>query len=283
VNTVRSILNTYNISPRKRLGQSFLEDKNVIQKIVNVADIGSDDLVVEIGSGLGVMTSFLAEAARKVIAIEIDPRMTKILRERFYGDAKVEVFEGDVLFYNFTRCFTLESSHVLKVIGNIPYNISTPILFHLLQYRRHISSMVLMFQKEVSDRIVAIPGSRNYGIPSVIVAMFGVATQEMTIPASCFYPRPRVLSSVVKIDVRRAPLVDLFDEDLFFRLVKKSFAQRRKTIFNNLRYSCIAQHTAGEIMNLLNTAGIDGNCRGETLSAEQYGRLSNVFYTAIAQ
>jgi len=279
--TVRSILKNSGMRPRKRLGQSFLEDKNVINKIILVADIHAQDFVVEIGAGLGIMTEILASQAGKVIAIDVDPRMTAILRERLQDQPRVEIMEKDVLTCDFSTLQNDDKAPKLKVIGNIPYNISTPILFHLLAFRRHISAMVLMLQKEVVDRIVASPGTKEYGIPSVLISMFAIPTKEMNVPASCFYPQPKVASSVIKIVMREKPLVELKDEHFFFRIVKIAFAMRRKTILNNLRAADLPFSSDKEIEILLDQAGVEGRRRGETLSPEEFGRLSNVFFAAL--
>lgn len=279
--TVRSILKNYGIRPRKRLGQSFLEDRNVVNKIISAADIHDQDIVVEIGAGLGIMTEILASQARKVIAIDIDPRMISIVQERLRDQPRVKIMEKDVLACDFSALQSDGQSSKLKVIGNIPYNISTPILFHLLTYRRAIISLVLMFQKEVVDRLVASPGTKEYGIPSVIFSLFTILSKEMNVPASCFYPQPKVSSSVIKIVMREKPLFDLADEQFFFRIVKIAFAMRRKTILNNLRAADLPFSSDREIEILLKHAGIEGRRRGETLSPEEFGRLSNVFYDAI--
>lgn len=279
--TVRSILKDYGIRPRKRLGQSFLEDKNVISKIILATDIHAQDIVVEIGAGLGIMTEILASQAGKVIAIDVDPRMTAILRERLQDQPRVEIMERDVLTFDFLTLQSDDKASKLKVIGNIPYNISTPILFHLLAFRRHITAMVLMFQKEVVDRLVASPGTKEYGIPSVLISMFATPTREMSVPASCFYPQPKVASSVIKIVTREKPLFDLADEQFFSKIVKIAFAMRRKTILNNLRAADLPFSSDKEIEILLDQAGIEGRRRAETLSPEEFGRLSNVFFAAI--
>jgi 16S rRNA (adenine1518-N6/adenine1519-N6)-dimethyltransferase len=279
--TVRSILKDYGIRPRKSLGQSFLEDKNVINKIILAADIHDQDIVVEIGAGLGIMTEIMASQAGKVIAIDVDPRMTAILRQRLQDQPRVEIMEKDVLTCDFSTLQSDGKASEFKVIGNIPYNISTPILFHLLTFRRHITAMVLMFQKEVVDRLVASPGTKEYGIPSVLISMFAVPTRELNVPAICFYPQPKVASSVIKIVTREKPLFDLADEHFFSKIVKIAFSMRRKTILNNLRAADLPLSSDKEIEFLLKQAGIEGRRRGETLSPEEFGRLSNVLYTAL--
>ena len=277
---VRKILKDYGIRPSKRLGQSFLEDRNIIHKITRLSDVCGEDVVVEIGAGLGIMTELLAAKARKVVAIDVDPRMTDILRERLSGLSNVEIIERDILSYDFLSALGDGSAAKLKVVGNVPYNISSQILFHLIDFRRIISSIVLLLQKEVVDRITAAPGTKDYGIPSVIVSMYFVATREMNVPASCFYPPPRVVSSLLKMVMRQRPVLDLEDEYFFSRIVKAAFARRRKTLLNNLRSAGFLCSSEKELNLFLSELDIDGNRRGETLSAEEFGRLSNALFRA---
>lgn len=278
--TVRKILRDYNILPRKRLGQSFLEDKNIIGKIVDAADLKDDDTVVEIGAGLGIMTELLASQARKVIAIDIDPRMINILQERFKDRPQVSVIERDVLSYDFSSALDGDARGKIKIVGNIPYNISTQILFRLVEFRHQISSMVLLFQKEVVDRITASPGGKDYGIPSVIVSLYAHASREMNVPASCFYPQPMVTSSLIKIVMREKPLIEPLDDEFFVRIVKVAFSKRRKTILNNLRSADLPGYSEEKLNLLLKEIDIDGWRRGETLSVAEFVRLSNALLTA---
>ena len=277
--TIRKILRDHGIRPLKRLGQSFLEDINVINKIISISNIQEDDTVVEIGAGAGIMTELIAEKVRKVIALEIDPRMVGILRERLAGYNQVDVIKGDVLKYDFTSVGHELLSRKIKVIGNIPYNISSQILFHLLAYRQHISSMILMFQKELADRLIASPGTKEYGIPTVLVSMYTECFREMVIPRSCFYPEPKVTSTVMKIIIREKPLMDLNDHDFFVKIVKIAFSKRRKTLLNNLRSSPLLGYSEREVVSALKKSGIDGVRRGETLTAEELGKLSNALYS----
>ena len=277
--TIRKILRDHGIRPLKRLGQSFLEDRNVINKIINISNIQEDDTVVEIGAGVGIMTELIAEKVRKVIALDIDPRMVGILRERLAGYHQVDVIKGDVLKYDFSSVGHELLSRKIKVIGNIPYNISSQILFHLLAYRQHISSMILMFQKELADRLIASPGTKEYGIPTVLVSMYTECFREMVIPRSCFYPEPKVTSTVMKIIIREKPLMDLNDHDFFVKIVKIAFSKRRKTLLNNLRSSPLLGYSEREVVTALKKSGIDGVRRGETLTAEELGKLSNALYS----
>ena len=277
--TIRKILRDHGIRPLKRLGQSFLEDRNVINKIINISNIQEDDTVVEIGAGVGIMTELIAEKVRKVIALDIDPRMVDILRERLADYHQVDVIKGDVLKYDFSSVGHELLSRKIKVIGNIPYNISSQILFHLLAYRQHISSMILMFQKELADRLIASPGTKEYGIPTVLVSMYTECFREMVIPRSCFYPEPKVTSTVMKIIIREKPLMDLNDHDFFVKIVKIAFSKRRKTLLNNLRSSPLLGYSEREFVTALKKSGIDGVRRGETLTNEELGKLSNALYS----
>jgi 16S rRNA (adenine1518-N6/adenine1519-N6)-dimethyltransferase len=272
-----SILRNRGIRPRKHLGQSFLQDLNVANKIVDCADIRTDETVVEIGAGLGTMTGLIAVKARRVVALDVDPIMIGILRERLARFNNVDVVETDVLKYDFLSALPPHSSEKLKIVGNVPYHISSPILFRLLDFRRCISRMVLMLQKEVVDRIVARPGTKDYGIPSVITTMFCKTERLLNVPASCFYPEPKVVSSVLKLGVREIPLINLKDEALFCKIVRLAFAKRRKTLVNNLRHARLPGYSTEAMLLALQDSGMDGTRRAETLTAEEFGLLTNCF------
>ena len=267
MNSVRKILAQYDIRPRKKWGQSFLEDLNVTRRIAELARVGADETVVEIGAGLGFLTAELEKHAGRVIALEIDPRLLQVLKERFAGHEKVEVRAGDVLAYDFS---SVSPDRKIKVVGNIPYNISTPILFRLIDFRMSISSMVLMFQKELAERFVALPGTRDYGIPSVILARYSTTTKELTIPPTCFYPEPSIASTVLRM------VMDGFRDDteaerMFMKTVRVSFSKRRKTLWNNLKSVGIPEDL---LKGILERVGIDGTRRAETLSVEDYIHLA---------
>jgi len=276
--TAREILRDHGIRPLKRLGQSFLEDRNTINKIIRISDIREDDIVVEIGAGLGLMTESIAKRAKRVIALDIDPKMVGILKERMAPYHHVEIVQADVLEYDFYSISGALPSHKIKVIGNIPYNISSQILFRLLAYRDHISSMILMFQKELADRLVAKPGTKSYGVPTVLVSMYLLCSREMVIPPSCFYPQPAVISSVLKMAIREIPQMDLIDHDFFFKIVKTVFAKRRKTVSNNLKSLRLLGYSDMDVAQALEDSGVDGARRGETLTAEEIGKLSNALH-----
>ncbi len=272
-----SILRNYGIRPRKHLGQSFLQDLNIARKIVDFTDVRTDETVVEIGAGLGTMTGLMAVKAHRVVALDVDPVMIAILKERLARFNNVDVVETDVLKYDFPSALTPHSSEKLKVVGNVPYHISSPILFRLLDFRRCISRIVLMLQKEVVDRIVALPGTKDYGIPSIITTMFFRTERLLNVPAGCFHPEPKVVSSVLKLEVRERPLVDLKDEALFSKIVRLAFAKRRKTLVNNLRHARLPGYATELMLSALQDSGIDGTRRAETLTTEEFGLLTNCF------
>jgi 16S rRNA (adenine1518-N6/adenine1519-N6)-dimethyltransferase len=267
LNSVRKTLARYEIHPRKRLGQSFLEDLNIIRRICDLTAPGPEETVVEIGAGLGLLTAELARKARRVIALEIDPRLISILNDRFSGESRVVIVPGDVLDFDF---FSASPERPVKIVGNIPYHISTPILFRLLEFRKAISTMVLMFQKELADRIAASPGSKEYGIPSVIVGRFASITRAMSVPSSCFYPEPSVVSSVLRIVMRDEP-IQPGEELCFVTIVKAAFSMRRKTLWNNLRAAGFPEES---LKSALTKSCIEGVRRAETLSVGEFQSLT---------
>jgi 16S rRNA (adenine1518-N6/adenine1519-N6)-dimethyltransferase len=272
----KEIIRQYAIKPRKRLGQSFLMEQNIIRNIFAIAQVTKNDIVVEIGAGLGVLTEELAQNAAKLIAIEIDDKLVEVLKDTLFKYNNVQIYSGDILKFNF-GAIDRDGEQKIKVIGNVPYNISSPVLFHLLSFRKIIDSFVLMLQKEVIQRLVAPPGGKDYGVPSVILQMFATVDKVLDVPAGCFYPRPKVASSVMKGFFLKRPLVELADEDFFIRLVRDAFAQRRKMLINNLKKSkLLVGFSDVDLKEALDAAGIDGQRRGETLSVEEFGYLSNI-------
>jgi len=267
----RAILAKYQIRPLKRLGQSFLSDPNIIRKIIEVSDIRLDETVVEIGAGLGVMTALMARRAERVIALEIDRALIPVLHEELKKYDNVEILHVDALKFEFRS----RGGATFKVVGNIPYNISSQILFRLLEARDHISSMVLMFQKEVAERLVADPGSKTYGILSVIVRLYTVPAIVFNVSPQCFYPRPKVESAVVRMDISEKPLVEVDDDAFLLTVVRSAFSKRRKTLMNNLKASSRIGLRHDALLQVLDSLGIDPARRAETLAPEDFARLSN--------
>jgi len=274
--TPREIITCYAIKPRKNLGQSFLMEDNVIRNIAAKANVTGDDIVVEIGAGIGVLTEYLAQNAARIIAVELDDKLVEVLKDRLSGYNNIQIYHGNILRFDF-RTIARTGRQKIKVIGNIPYNISSPVLFYLLSFRSVIDSFVLMMQKEVIDRLVASPGGKSYGVPSVILQMFATVEKVFDVPAACFYPRPKVESSVMKGFFPETSMINLIDEDFFVRLVRDAFAQRRKMLINNLKQSKLLEGAPESLLKeSLIMAGIDSGRRGETLSIEEFGHLSNI-------
>lgn len=272
--TPRKLIEQYGIRPSRRMGQSFLVDKNTIQKIVESAHIHQEDLVVEIGAGFGWMTALIAQKSRRVIAIEIDSRLSRILRDRFAEFKNIEIVEADILRYDFANAIKDKKHDKIRIIGNIPYSISSPILFHLLAHRHMIGDMTIMLQKEVSDRLMARPGTKAYGIPSIIFQMFAEISQVGLVPPTCFYPVPKIHSSVIKMVIRPTPLYPVKNIEFFKYIIRLAFSKRRKTLLNNLRHPDLPS----DIEKVLSPSGIDGKRRAETLSIEEFAILSNIIF-----
>ncbi|MGV8056546.1 MAG: 16S rRNA (adenine(1518)-N(6)/adenine(1519)-N(6))-dimethyltransferase RsmA [Smithellaceae bacterium] len=279
----KDVIKHYDIKPRKKLGQSFLLDQNIIRKIAAAALISKEDIVVEIGAGIGVLTEILAQKSRKIIAVELDKNLVEVLKEKLAGYENVEIHSGDILKFDFNSISNTYGSKV-RVVGNVPYNISSPLIFHLLSFRSVIDDFILMLQKEVVGRLVAMPDNKNYGVPSVLLQMFSSVEKIFDVPASCFFPQPKVESAVMRGTFLDKPLIELSNEAFFTQLVKAAFAQRRKMLINNLKNSNLLINIKEEnIKGALVSAGISGRCRGETLSVAEFGNLSNLLYEAIVK
>lgn len=271
--SVKRELAQYGVVARKGLGQHFLVDRNVIHKIVEVARIAADDVVLEVGPGLGEMTALLARQARKVICVEIDPKFAAILRTKMLPYRNVEVIEEDILKLDLLKLAEAERQGI-KVVANLPYQISTPLLFRLIEARKIFSELTLMLQKEVAERIVSPPGGKKYGPLSLLVQMFSEVTICFHVKPSAFYPRPKVESSVIRIRWKESPPVALEDEQWFKNVVKKVMGYRRKTLINALKYSGLSHRKATE--GTLSGAGIDPQRRPGTLSLEEFLRLARI-------
>ena len=274
--TPGEILRRYRIRPDKRRGQSFLTDLNTLHKIATAGKITPEDVVVEIGAGFGVLTQNIAPCAGRLIAVEIDLRLVEILRKELAQFDCVEIFPGDILKFDFTY-ISKQYKAKLKVVGNVPYHISSPVVFHLLAHRSAIRDFTLMLQKEVVERLVSPPGCKSYGVPSVLLQMYADLKKLFDVSPGCFYPPPKVSSSVLQGEFLDTPRFALEDEMLFNRLVRASFAQRRKMLANNLKQAAFLKELGEEnIKFALDQARIDGKRRGETLSVEEFGALSNL-------
>ncbi len=264
------------IRPRKSLGQHFLEDPNLLRKITAEASLGPDDVVVEIGPGLGTLTSFLAERAGKVYGIEIDPRLAETLGRRFAGSEKVEILIEDALRFDFASLFR-QWGRKLKVVANLPYEISSPIIFRLIKEkeREYFSLLVLMLQLEVARRVVAQPGTKDYGPMSLWVQLYTRAEIAFRVRPEVFHPRPKVESAVVKFEVLPQPTLQVKDEQLLHEIIRSAFAYRRKTLVNALRTGMFSDASRDKIEKALQASGIPLAARGEDLTLKQFRDLSS--------
>ena len=275
------ILKKYNISANKSLGQNFLIDDEVINSIVNSSNISKEDLVIEIGPGLGTLTSKLLENAGKVIAIELDKRMINILNDRFSLYENFELINNDVLKVDLKDLIdqNLNTSNSLglkkvKIVANLPYYITTPIIMKLLEDKLDIESITVMVQQEVAERLIATPGDKLSGAISYSVNYYCKGEKILVVPNSSFIPAPEVQSEVIKLNLRSTPPVDVNNEELFFKFIKASFMQRRKTLVNGISNSGLL--SKDEIINILKSVGLDEKVRGEDLSMQDFANIVNL-------
>ena len=282
-NTI-AILKKYDFTFQKKFGQNFLIDTHVLEKIVDAADIGKDDLVLEIGPGIGTVTQYLCEAARQVIAVEIDRKLIKILKDTLSAYNNVEVINKDILKVDIAKLVDEKNEgKPIKVVSNLPYYITTPIIMTLLEKRVPVTDMTLMMQEEVARRMQAAPGNKDYGALSLAVQYYSVPYIAAFVPQNCFMPRPNVGSAVVNLKCHEKPPVEVMDEELMFKLIKASFAQRRKTLQNGLANSAELDFTKEEIteaiLKMQEILGMKQNplIRGETLTLKEFACLSDIF------
>ncbi len=256
-------------------------DRGVMMAVIRAAAVNSQDTVVEVGPGLGEMTMLLASRAKRVIAIEVDESMVALLRDRLADYHNIVLHREDALKFDFLGEFR-KWGKKLKVVSNLPYNISTQILLHFVEMRKAFSDMTLMFQREVAERIVAMPGGKQYGVLSVLVQLHCDALIRCIVPRSSFYPRPKVESAVVRFIFLQEPRVKIEDEAMFRQVVKASFGHRRKTLKNALKNGRFFKGEPGEIEVHLRSAGIDPTRRGETLTLEEYAALTKLISKGMA-
>ena len=276
-NKTKFILKKYNISANKSLGQNFLINDSVVDKIVESAEITKNDLVIEIGPGLGNLTEFLLEKAGKVIAIELDQRMLEILNDRFSLYDNFEIINEDVLKVNLNELLSKNKNSEIKnakIVANLPYYITTPIIMKLLEEKLDIETITVMVQKEVADRLIAVPGEKLSGAITYSVYYYATSENVTIVENNSFIPEPEVDSEVIKLSIRKNPPVELLDEDQFFKTVKASFMQRRKTLINALVNGGILKNKQ-DAKKLFDDLNMDYNTRGESLSIEKFAEISN--------
>lgn len=275
---IKEILSENEFRFSKSLGQNFLIDENALCKIIDNSCIDENTNIIEIGPGFGTLTQRLCQSAKKVVAIEIDSTVIPILEDNLSEFDNVKIINSDVLELNLSELIESEfDGGDIKVVANLPYYITTPIIMTLLERKLPISDIIIMIQKEVADRILANPGKKDYGALTVAVGYYTVPEIVLTVGPGSFMPPPKVSSSVIKLNVRKTPAVDV-DEKNFFKLVKAAFAQRRKTLLNAISNSGITKKSKEEILNALTLSGIDEKARGETLSIEMFAELSKKLF-----
>ena len=279
-NETKFLMNKYKIQANKSLGQNFLIDENVINTAIEKSNINKEDLVIEIGPGLGTLTKYLLESAGRVVCVELDKRMINILNERFFLYENFEVINADILKTDLNKIikeakekYNLKNA---KIVANLPYYITTPIIMQLLENKIDIECITVMIQKEVADRLAEIPGGKNTGAITYTVYYYGIAEKLLEVPNTSFIPEPSVTSEVIKINIRKEPAVKVNNEEGFFKLIKISFLQRRKTLLNALSNNGISSKE--ELTKMLKELEIDEKIRSEKLTIEQFANISNYLY-----
>jgi len=272
VASTRKELAEYGLFPKKRLGQHFLVDQNILDKVIRTAQVEKEDVVLEVGPGLGEMTIALAHQAKRVIAVEIDPKLAEILKKKVAGYLNVEVVREDILRVDFNQ-FLDQGGPPIKVVANLPYQISTPLLFRFIEAKEVLSTLTLMIQKEVAERMVASPGSKAYGPLSVFVQLFSDLSIRFFIKPSAFFPSPKVESAVIHMTWKEKPILDLGDEKWFKKVVRGCFGYRRKTLINALKHSGLSlpEDAEGRIKKI----GVNPQRRPETLTIEEFASLAD--------
>jgi 16S rRNA (adenine1518-N6/adenine1519-N6)-dimethyltransferase len=273
VTTLMQELRSRGISPKKSLGQHFLIDQGIAHKIVRLANLKPEDCVVEIGPGMGVLTFLMLPLVKQVAAVEVDQGMAVHLREQGQGTASLTVMCQDALRLDF-QGLAHDAGKKIKVVANLPYNISTPIIFRLLEYRESLDHLTLMLQHEVAQRITAAPNSKAYGPLSIFTQLYTTPTILMRVPPQAFYPPPKIDSALVGFDILEHARVTIEDEGFFQDVVRASFAQRRKTLLNALKNSPLALGSREEIEKVLGIVGIDPRRRAETLDLVEFKHLA---------
>lgn len=274
-----AVLNKYGFTFQKKFGQNFLIDTHVLDKIIRAAEITEDDFVLEIGPGIGTMTQYLACAARKVVAVEIDKALIPILEDTLSDYDNARVINNDVLKVDIAKLAEEENGgKPIKVVANLPYYITTPIIMGLFENHVPIKSITVMVQKEVADRMQVGPGTKDYGALSLAVQYYAKPYIVANVPPNCFMPRPKVGSAVIRLERYEEPPVKVKDEKLMFRIIRASFNQRRKTLANGLKNSAELDYTKEEIEAAIEALGRGASIRGEALTLEEFAKLADFLY-----
>ena len=272
------IMKKYNIKANKNLGQNFLISEEVVKTIVNSSEISKEDLVIEIGPGLGTLTKYLLEQAGKVICIELDNKMINILKDRFILYDNFEIINEDVLKVDLKNMIKIQKEQgkikKAKIVANLPYYITTPIIMKLLEEELKLESITVMIQKEVADRLIAIPGEKNTGAITYSVYYYAISEGIIEVPNNSFIPEPEVTSKVIKLNIRKEQVVDPKSKEKMFKVIKNAFMQKRKTLLNSLTNNKVFENKKQGI-EILKSLELDENVRPEELTLEQFSKISD--------
>ena len=272
----QEIIKKHNFSIQKKYGQNFLIDEHVLNKIIAAAELTEDDYVSEIGPGIGTMTERMAPECRHVTAIEIDKELIPILSETLSGFDNIDIINEDVLKVDLNKLIAERNDNKpVKVVANLPYYITTPIIMSLLENKIPIDTITVMVQKEVADRMMVGPGTKDYGALSLAVQYYAKPYIVANVPMNCFIPRPNVASAVIRLTCHKEPPVTVKDEKLMFNLIRASFNQRRKTLINGISNFSGLSYTKEQVAMALNSIGLSENIRGEALDLEKFAKLSD--------
>lgn len=275
------VIKKYEFCFQKKFGQNFLIDGHVLDKIIDGAGVTKDDMVLEIGPGIGTMTQYLAEAAGKVVAVEIDRNLLPILQETLADYGNVKVIHADVLSLDLEKLVQEENGgRPIKVVANLPYYITTPIIMALFEQHVPLANVTVMVQKEVAARMKSGPGSKDYGALSLAVQYYAEPYIVANVPCNCFMPRPNVDSAVIRLTRYKEPPVQVKDEKMLFKIIRASFNQRRKTLQNGLNNSSELNFTKDQIAAAIAEAGFSPSVRGEALTLEQFAKLTDILLKA---
>lgn len=273
----KQIIKKYDFNFKKNFGQNFLVDERVLDKIISAADIGENDLVIEVGPGIGTLTQAMAKKAGKVISVEIDKTLVPILKELLEDYNNIEIINEDILKVDIKEVISHYPNMNVKMVANLPYNITTPIIMNILEKHIPMDSLTVMIQKEVAYRMNAKPSTKDYGSLSLVTQYYCEPYLVANVPQNCFMPRPNVDSAVIKLTILNKPPVEAENEAFMFEFIKAAFSQRRKTLVNCLSSNNIVPLSKEEIGNILKELGYDERVRGESLELKDYAILSNEF------